>query len=94
MNIDLLFSVCKPHSLISAGPALSTSTERSEDHSYLLNAVVDISVTKHKYVILDVCQRLPASVLAQLAQSLNVPEEKIREISTDFMMVEEKYYQV
>ena len=77
------------------GPTFSTSTERSEDQaSYLLQSTVDISITKHKYAILDVCQRLPASVLVQFAQNLNIPPERIRTINADVAMVEEKYYQV
>ena len=62
--------------------------------SILFLIVVDISVTKHKYAILDVCQRLPAGILSHFAQRLNVPPEKVREISDKFPMMEERYYQV
>ena len=61
---------------------------------HLLRSTVDISITKHKYAILDVCQRLPASILVQFAQNLNVPPERVRTINADSTLIEEKYYQV
>lgn len=86
------YYTCVCHRL---GHDLSTSTDHLRDHSQqLLNATIDISVTRHKYAILDICQRLPAHILSHFAQRLNVPVEKLRKISVDYSMIEERYYQV
>ena len=55
-----------------------------------------MSLMKHKYAILDVCQRLPptVSVMNDFAQRLNVPQDKVRQITNDSTMQEERYYQV
>ena len=53
-----------------------------------------MSLTSHKYAILDICQRLPAGILPYLAQKLDISQETVREISANFPMTEETYYQV
>jgi hypothetical protein len=55
-----------------------------------------MSLMKHKYAILDVCQRLPptVSVMNDFAQRLNVPQDKVRQITNDSTMQEERYYQM
>jgi hypothetical protein len=79
-----------------SSPALHRPTHTTKEFppSRLRKQIVDISVTKHKYAILDICQRLPASILSHFAQRLNVPLDKVREISANFSMKEERYYQV
>ena len=49
---------------------------------------------KHKFVMLDVCQRLPASAMTDFARRLSIPHEKVQQINNDFVMQEERYYQV
>ncbi|CAI8010036.1 hypothetical protein GBAR_LOCUS6666 [Geodia barretti] len=81
----------------SQSPTLSStsSTERSDDH-HLLNSIIDMSLIKHKYAILDVCQRLPpsVSVMNDFAQRLNIPLDRVRQITNDSTMQEERYYQM
>ena len=55
---------------------------------------VDISVMKHKFVLLDVSQRLPSSTMNEFARRLSVSHERVQQINTDFKRLEERYYQV
>ena len=88
-SLSLFKSCILPHS----GPTLSSSSsERLDDH--LLSSTIDVSVVKHKYALLDVCQRLPASAMTDFSQRLGLPLEKVRQITSDFTMQEERYYQV
>ena len=73
---------------------MKPSSLKSQDDLHLLNSSIDISLTNHKYVLLDVCQRLPARSLSRIAQKLRLSQEKIREITLCYSMVEERYYQV